>query len=283
LRALFPDVATQEGTVERRKGPRGTARGMGRVYQRGRIWWVEYWRRGRQYRESAGSQDEAKAWKLPRKRLGEMQARRFVGPQEERVTFEDLERLYLQDYEVRGLRSKTTADLRARHLKVFFGEDRAVDIAPARIRAYQAARLKEKAQAGTVNRETAALHRMFCLAVKAGQLSTIPAFPERLDENPPRQGFFEHAEYLAIRAHLPAAYADVLDFCYWTGWRRREVTALRWDEVDLAGGLIRLSPQRSKTKAGRLLLLSPALREVLERRRAARREDCPLVFHYRQG
>gem|GEM_PF-3292697 len=188
MRALFPDVATQEDTAERRKGPRGTARGMGRVYQRGRIWWVEYWRRGRQYRESAGSQDEAKAWKLPRKRLGEMQARRFVGPQEERVTFEDLERLYLQDYEVRGLRSKTTADLRARHLKVFFGEDRAVDIAPARIRAYQAARLKEKAQAGTVNRETAALHRMFCLAVKAGQLSTIPAFPERLDENPRGRG-----------------------------------------------------------------------------------------------
>ncbi len=44
-----------------------------------------------------------------------------------------------------------------------------------------------------------------------------------------------------------------------------------------------MSPQRSKTKAGRLLPLSPALREVLERRLAARRDDCPLVFYYRDG
>jgi integrase len=206
-----------------------------------------------------------------------------VGPQEERATYEHLQALYLQDYDVRGLRSKATAEDRTLHLKAFFGPDRAVDITAARLRAYQASRLKHKAQAATINRETAALHRMFRVAVKAGLLSAVPVFPERLEENPPRQGFFEHAEYQVIRAHLPAAYADVLDFCYWTGWRRREVTNLRWDEVDLDGGVVRLNPQRSKTKAGRLLPLSPALREVLERRHAARRDGCPLVFHYRKG
>ena len=30
----------------------------------------------------------------------------------------------------------------------------------------------------------------------------MPTFPDRLRENPPRQGFFEHPEYLAVRAHL---------------------------------------------------------------------------------
>ena len=35
-----------------------------------------------------------------------------------------------------------------------------------------------------------------------------------VEEPPPRSGFFEHDEYLAIRAHLPPDYQDVLDFGY---------------------------------------------------------------------
>ena len=44
-----------------------------------------------------------------------------------------------------------------------------------------------------------------------GWLDTVPGFPDRLRENPPRQGFFEHPEYLAVRAHLPAPWQDILD------------------------------------------------------------------------
>jgi hypothetical protein len=45
-----------------------------------------------------------------------------------------------------------------------------------------------------VNREVAALGKMFTLAVKAGRLGARPSFPERLQEAPPRQGFFEVGE-----------------------------------------------------------------------------------------
>jgi integrase len=47
--------------------------------------------------------------------------------------------------------------------------------------------------------------------------------------------------------------------------------------------VIRLNPERSKTKAGRLLPLSPPLREVLSRRSVVRRLDTPLVFHHKGG
>ncbi len=260
-------------------------RGMGRIFKRGDIYWIEYWHHGKQYRESAYNADkglygtEADARKLLKKRLGEIHGNKFVGPQEERITFEDLKTEYLRDYEVRGLRSRETAEARVNHLGAVFGLDRALNITTHRIRAYQAHRLAEKAQAATVNREVAALARMFHLAVKASRLSACPVFPARLEENPPRQGFFEHAEYLAIREHLPPDYRDVLDFAYYTGWRRREITELAWAEVDLAGGVVRLSPERSKTKAGRLLPLSPPLKEVLVRRLAKRRLDIHLVFH----
>src|SRR5262245_36018482 len=31
----------------------------------------------------------------------------------------------------------------------------------------------------------------------------MPLFPKRLEENPPREGFFEHDEYLKVRAQAP--------------------------------------------------------------------------------
>ena len=99
-----------------------------------------------------------------------------------------------------------------------------------RLRAYQAARLAEDAETSTVNRELAALHRMFQLARKQDFVSTVPLFPGRLEEPPARQGFFEHEEYEAIRRRLPSDYQDVLDFGYYTGWRRREVTEPTWAE-----------------------------------------------------
>ena len=95
------------------------------------------------------------------------------------------------------------------------------------------------------NRETSALHRMLTLAVHWGWLDTVPGFPDRLRENPPRQGFFEHPEYRAVRAHLPAPWQDILDLAYYSGWRKQEILGLTWEEIDEAGGVIRLSPARS--------------------------------------
>ena len=63
-----------------------------------------------------------------------------------------------------------------------------------------------------MNRETSALSRMFQLAVRAQRLPKRPVFPERLEENGPRQGFFEHREYEAVRRHLPAPWPK-LRFC----------------------------------------------------------------------
>ena len=118
------------------------------------------------------------------------------------------------------------------------------------IRQYQLARRAAGAATGTINRETSALHRMCTLAVHWGWLDTVPGFPDRLRENPPRQGFFEHPEYLAVRAHLPAPWQDILDLAYYSGWRKQEILGLTWEEIDEAGGVIRLSPARSKTLVG---------------------------------
>ena len=187
---------------------------------------------------------------------------------------------YLQDYEVRQFRSVSTARGRVAHLAAFFGRDtRAAALTTDQIHQYQLARRAAGAATGTVNRETSALHRMCTLAVHWGWLDTVPGFPDRLRENPPRQGFFEHPEYLAVRAHLPAPWQDILDVAYYSGWRKNEILGLTWEEIDAAGGVIRLSPSRSKTLVGRILPISQPIAEALARRQARRDPDSPLVFH----
>ena len=80
-------------------------------------------------------------------------------------------------------------------------------------------------------------------------------------------------EYLAVRAHLPAPWQDILDLAYYSGWRKQEILGLTWDEIDAAGGVIRLSPARSKTLVGRILPISPPIADALNRRRARRDPD----------
>ncbi len=195
------------------------------------------------------------------------------------IAFDVLVRGYLEDYELHGYRAIKSARSRIAHLQRAFGDEGADAITAARIRGYQVLRRRQGAATGTINRETSALRRMFRLAVRSGLLVDSPVFPERLTENPPRQGFFEHAEYLAVRRHLPPPYQDVLDFAYYSGWRRREITELTWDEVDTEGGVIRLDPRRSKTRTGRVLPISAPLLDVLARRRARRQAADARVFH----
>ena len=175
-------------------------------------------------------------------------------------TLGDLSDAYLQDYQVRQFRSHSTARGRTAHLAAFFGRAaRAAALTTYQIRQYQLARRAAGAATGTINRETSALHRMGTLAVHWGWLDTVPGFPDRLRENPPRQGFFEHPEYLAVRVHLPAPWQDILDLAYYSGWRKQEILGLTWEEIDEAGGVIRLSPARSKTLVGRILPSRPPL------------------------
>ncbi|MBI4516478.1 MAG: site-specific integrase [Deltaproteobacteria bacterium] len=70
-----------------------------------------------------------------------------------------------------------------------------------------------------------------------------------------------------------------MSFLYWSGWRVGEMRRLEWRDVDLPGGVVRLRPELSKNKDGRLLPLSGELLEIMERAAEQRRLDCPNVFH----
>src|SRR5439155_22555260 len=157
-------------------------RGDGRIYQRGQVWWVEYWHRGKQVRESSkgfvwkqdgmpsDGTDRRAAEKLLQARRRTAGTAHFIGPKAERVTFTDLAAMYLRDYGTNGRRSVKHAERYVKNLRQAFGLCRALDITSDEIEAFKAQRLADGLRPGSVNRELAALRRMFGLAVRAGKL-----------------------------------------------------------------------------------------------------------------
>lgn len=133
-------------------------------------------------------------------------------------------------------------------------------------RRYADLRLKERAAPASVNRELAALRRAFRLAVRHGLLLGAPPVPALREDNV-RTGFFEPDQFEAVCRNLREIEADVVRFCYHTGWRSKsEVFPLTWAQVDWAGGLVRLEPGTTKNREGRAFPITPALRLILERR-----------------
>jgi len=273
-------------------------KGNGSVFQRGAVWWVKYYRNGKAYRESSGSDKETDARKLLRKRLGEMAVGRFIGPDAERVPIRELAEDYLNDYRVNARKSLDKAErMVKRHddgkemdseLMAYFGDCKAHSMATDTVKKYIAQRLATGAANATVNRELAALKRMFNLGLEAEKIHRKPYIP-MLKESNARQGFFEYGEFVAFRDALPDYFKPVVTFAYYTGWRKQEILSLRWNQVDLNARAVRLNAGTTKNDKGRLVILDGELLEAIqgqwERRKVAEIPGqsptllCPYVFH----
>ncbi|MGH7774319.1 MAG: tyrosine-type recombinase/integrase [Candidatus Binatia bacterium] len=263
-------------------------RGVGRVFKRKQklsdgsvvenpIWWIAFYHRGKERRKSSHSESETVARRVLKQRLKDLAKGRYI-PNEERVGFEDIKTDFLNEYEVNGRRSIATAKHNVGHLEGFFGMDRAIDITPDRVLAYQNARQKEGASPATINREVAALGRMFTLAVKNGRLTYRPKF-ELLEGERVRQGFLEHGDFIRLLSNLPEYLQPLTEFLYLSGWRKGAARKLEWRDIDLGGRTARLRIETSKNKEPWILPLAGRLWDLIQDRLAERRLDCPYVFH----
>ncbi len=242
-------------------------RGDGRIFKRGRRWWIAYYYRGKEYRESAG-RTEAEAKRRLRARWKEIHGDRFLGPQEERLTVDNLLDTLITHLETRRVKSLGTIRSHLKPIREEFGDLRAVELTPASVESFVRERLDAGKAPATVNREIQPLKQAFNLAHRQGRVSRVP-YIRLLREDNARQGFFEADEFEAVTAELPDQVADVARFAYLSGWRKGEILGLRWEAVDRKAREVRLAT--SKSGHGRVLPLDGLLWEVIKRRWPARR------------
>ena len=112
------------------------------------IWSIVYNVHGKPIRESSHSTKESDAWKLLKKRHGEIALGKPVGPDIEKTTFEMMAAMIVADYRANGRKSIHKLEDCLNHLRAFFGDYRAVEITGDRVTLYITTRQSEKAASG---------------------------------------------------------------------------------------------------------------------------------------
>jgi len=184
-------------------------------------------------------------------------------PKVDRIRVEELLDDLRAHYETTGQRTLREVDTCLTPLKSFFTGYRASIISGAILTEYIQRRQAATVANGTINRELSLLGTAFRLGEEHGKVLRAPTI-HLLKEATPRQGFFEEADFRAVRARLPKDLRVAVTIMYTFGWRLSEVMGLRVADVDLNAGTLRLEPGTTKNREGRVVYLTPEL-EVLIR------------------
>jgi len=259
-------------------------RGQGRVFERkgSSFLWIAYYAHGKEQRECArhirtgdklevSEKNRHEAERFLKRRLGELAAeqhggRPFVGPQQERITVNELLDGLERDYKLRDKWSVKVGS-NVKPLRERFGTWRAADLTADSIGAYIESVREEGYSNATVNRRMQLLGQAFKVAIRNKQMSAAPFIPRLSEIGNERQGFFETADFEAVVSHLPEYLQDFSRFGFMTGWRKGSIESLRW--ADVGDGVIYLRAENSKTRKPETIPFEGDLEAIIDRRRAA--------------
>lgn len=117
---------------------------MGELRQRGKVWWIRYYRNGKRHEESSGSKRKKVATDLLKVQEGKIAEGVPMTARIGQLRFEEAAADVVNDYRVNGKRS--IAELQRRidkHLSPFFGGRRMTSITTSDARAFVAHRQSE--------------------------------------------------------------------------------------------------------------------------------------------
>ena len=164
----------------------------------------------------------------------------------DKTTFEDMKEMLELDYKTNRKKSTERMIYSLKALESYFSGYKAKNITTHQIRLYIKQRQDAEKANATINRELAALKRMFHLAEQETppRVAQVPHIP-MLKEDNVREGFFEYREFEALRTKAPFYLKGVITLAYETGMRKEEILSLTWDQIDLQGKTIRLTDTKS--------------------------------------
>ena len=261
-------------------------KGDGRVFKRGQIWWVAYYQDGQERRESSKSRQRKEAVGLLRRRVGEIAAGTLrhvpVSGRDTTLlpTMHQLFDLLENNYRLKNRTSRVNGWCLKR-LRQRFADYTVRGCTALAISNYMADMQRAGRTPETINREIAVLRSAFRLGYRHDLVDRVPTI-ELLPQLAVRNEFFTREEMNALLPCLPDYLRDAVLFGFLTGWRKGEITGLRWANVNRSAAVIRLKPEQNKARSVRVLALQGELAALIERRWHARKEGRTLseyVFH----
>jgi integrase len=156
----------------------------------------------------------------------------------------------------------------------------------AAVHRYIDERQKEGAENATINRELAALKRMFNLGREATppKVRDVP-YISMLKEDNIRTGFIEMKQHDVLASECAKVglwLTAVFEVGYTYGWRHEEVLRIRVRQLDLFAKTIRLEPGTTKNSEGREVTMTQPVFELLSRRVVGKGAD-DFVFTRKDG
>jgi integrase len=208
---------------------------------------IQYYVHGRRVRESTGTDDKQIAQSKLTARLAQIdRGEPVILARRKPLLVSELYDALEAEYIRNGRRSLKALKTRWKHLKPVFENRSAASIDKEAIEAYIDSRLTEGAARASINRELAALKKMF--RAKADKLPKLPVFPSKLDKEKIRSGFIGDEGFAALIAHAHSLWLRTfLEIAYTWGWRCTEILTRRLRHIDLSDRTIRLEAQETKS------------------------------------
>lgn len=191
-----------------------------------------------------------------------------------------------EDYEPVSKRDNDTWQSeagRAKHLKRILGPQLVASLTVKDIDEYRTKRGKDITQRGappqsaTLDLEVELLKRIINYAVASKILPANPiASVKLLRKSNVRKSVIDEATFSKLHAEAEDFFKPIILVAYDTGMRKSEVLDLKWSQVQLKDGTIRLSADDTKTENPRIICLTQRVIEMLKK--LPRRLGCDFVF-----
>jgi integrase len=143
---------------------------------------------------------------------------------------------------------------------------------PAVIQDFITARLASGVSKATANRDRSMLHGIFNFAIRRSAFGgsnpghSLKPFPESLG----RLRFLSSDEVEQLLSKSAQHLKPIIICALHTGARHSEVLSLRWQDVDLAHGVIHFNRESTKSGKGRQVPIAPLLAAALRKRKMSR-------------
>jgi integrase len=259
----------------------------GRLYRRkshrsGEVlstWTMVFMADGTERRESTGEADFKAAQEVLRKRLTEVDAGTYAGPDRDRVTVGELLTGLLDFYVAKGRRSLPSARAQIRAVRTALGSCKALDLTTARVQRTVTTWQRAALTNATINRRLCYLRRAYSYGKIVRDPARLDFSDLLLDEASPLGKHLDAAAFAAVHAALPASLADFFEFAYLCGTRKGQLARTTWAHWNPATREFTWTAAEVKAKRPTVLPLDGRPLALIERLRAARRLHCPFVFH----